>query len=92
MKPSKPTRPHRTTVDAGGRVVLPVEYRRAMGIRPGDEVVLVLKEGSVRVMTSAEALRQARALLAPYLEAGPDPVDELLASRKRESKRETRRS
>ena len=92
MKPSKPLRPHRTTVDSGGRIVLPVEYRRTLGIEPGDEVVLVLKEGAVRVMTSAEALRRARTLLAPYLDDGPDPVDELLESRKRESRRETRRS
>jgi AbrB family looped-hinge helix DNA binding protein len=92
MKPSRSTRPHRTTVDSGGRVVLPVEYRRAMGLKPGDEVVLVLKEGEVRVMTSAEALRRAQSLLAPHLESGPDLVDELLESRKREAKREKRRS
>jgi hypothetical protein len=54
--------------------------------------VLVLREGSIRIMTSAEALRQARALLAPYLESGPDPVEELLETRRREAKRETRRS
>lgn len=92
MKPKKSPRAHRTTVDSGGRVVLPVEYRRALGVEPGDEVVLVLKEGVVRVMTSAEALRRAQSLLAPHLASGPDLVDELLEARKRETKRETRRS
>lgn len=92
MKAKKSPRAHRTTVDSGGRVVLPVEYRRALGVEPGDEVVLVLKEGVVRVMTSAEAVRRAQALLAPHLASGPDLVDELLEARKRETKRETRRS
>lgn len=45
------------------------------------------KEGEVHVMTSEEALRHAQSLLAPYLGAGPDLVDELLESRKREAKR-----
>lgn len=85
MSEPKNPRPHKTTIDSGGRVVLPVEYRRALGVKPGDEVVLVLREGEVRVMTSAQALRNARALLAPYLERAPDPVVALLAERRRET-------
>jgi AbrB family looped-hinge helix DNA binding protein len=74
----------RTKVDSGGRVVLPVEYRRSLGIRPGDEVVMVLREGEIWLLTPDRALRKAQDLLAPYLAGGDDPVEELLEERRRE--------
>jgi AbrB family looped-hinge helix DNA binding protein len=77
--------PARTKVDAGGRIVLPVEYRRALGLEAGDEVVLVLREGEVRVLTPRQALANAREILDTYLE-GADPVADLLRERRRESR------
>jgi len=74
----------RTKVDSGGRIVLPLECCRALGIEPGDEVVLVLREGEVRVLTRDLALRKAQDLLSPYLIQGSDPVEELLQARRRE--------
>ncbi len=41
----------------GGRLVIPAEYRKALGVDVGDELVLVLEEGSVRVSTPQEAIR-----------------------------------
>lgn len=81
----KDSSPARTKVDSGGRIVLPVEYRRALGVKAGDEVVLVLREGEVRVLTPRQALANARGLLDAYLE-GADPVTDLLRERRRESR------
>ena len=37
----------RVRVDSKGRVVLPKEFRDALGIREGDELILVLKSGKI---------------------------------------------
>jgi AbrB family looped-hinge helix DNA binding protein len=74
----------RTKVDRGGRIVLPVEYRRSLGIETGDEVVLVLREGQVRVSTLEHAIKRAQEAVAPYLRNGPSLVDELIEERRRE--------
>ena len=36
-------------VGQGGRLVIPAEYRRALGIEVGDTVVLRLEDGELRV-------------------------------------------
>lgn len=46
----------RTKIGEGGRIVLPAEYRKALGLKPGDEVVLVLREGEVRLLTPKQAI------------------------------------
>ena len=38
----------RTKLGEGGRVVIPAEYRRTLGVGPGDEVILALEDGAVR--------------------------------------------
>lgn len=78
----------KTKVDAGGRVVLPSGYRKALGVEPGDEVVLVLEEGEVRVLTPAQAVARAQALVRRYVPAGSKLVDELIRERRAEAKRE----
>ena len=35
----------KTKLRDGGRVVIPAEYRKAIEIKVGDEVIMVLKEG-----------------------------------------------
>jgi AbrB family looped-hinge helix DNA binding protein len=35
----------KTTIREGGRLVIPAAYRKALGLKPGDEVLLVLEEG-----------------------------------------------
>lgn len=50
-------------VGRGGRVTLPAEHRRALGIAEGDEVVIGLSGGSIRIQTRRGALSRARAVL-----------------------------
>jgi len=71
----------------GGRLVIPAEYRKALGVSVGDELVLVLEEGSVRVSTPHEAIRRAQALVRSYVPEGRSLSDELIAERRKESRR-----
>lgn len=81
----------RTRVGAGGRVVIPAAYRKALGVRPGDHLLLVLEGGQVRLLTPAEAIRSAQALVRRHVRKGRRLSDELLAERRREAARESRR-
>lgn len=77
-----------TKVDRHGRVVIPVEYRRALGLREGDEVMLQLHDGALRILTRSEAIRRAQELVTGRTEGKRSLVEELAADRRAESARE----
>ena len=66
---------------------MPVEMRRALALQPGDDVVLVLEEGSLRMIPAREAVRHAQAEVAKYVGKGRSLSRELLAERRREIRR-----
>lgn len=72
-------------------MVIPSEFRKALGVGTGDEVVLVLEEGAVRMVTPKEAIRRAQALVRQYVPAGRRLSEELIAERRREARRESGR-
>jgi AbrB family looped-hinge helix DNA binding protein len=39
------------TIAEGGRIVIPAGYRRALGLKVGDEVILRMADGEVHVLT-----------------------------------------
>ena len=77
-----------TKVDRHGRIVIPAEYRRALGLREGDPVMVQLDDGELRVLTRAQAIRRAQAIVAKYVPPGRSLVDELIAERRAEAARE----
>ncbi len=74
-----------TKVTDGGRIIIPVEYRRALGLNVGDDVVLSLEAEEIRILSRKEALRRAKALVKRYVPEGIVLSDELLAERRREA-------
>jgi AbrB family looped-hinge helix DNA binding protein len=77
--------PIRTRLSKGGRIVIPAEMRRAMGIEVGQEVVLRLEDGELRVSTLAGAIRRAQDLVRRHVPPERSLVEELLAERRREA-------
>ena len=71
----------------GGRVVIPIEIRKALGIQEGDVVLWELAEGEARLSTRRERLRRAQALVRQYVPADVSLTDELIAERRVEAKR-----
>ena len=78
-----------TRLGAGGRLVLPLAYRQALGVSPGDDLILLMDDGEVRVLTPREATRRAQALVRRYVPAGRRLADELIAERRKEARRES---
>ena len=52
-------------LDEKGRLVLPAEYRRRLGLKPGDEVAITEEEGVLRVETRKAAARSLIGLAGP---------------------------
>lgn len=78
----------RTKVAEGGRIVIPAAYRKALGIKTGDEVLLKLDGDSLRIYSRAQAVRLAQKIVRKYVPEGVSLVDELLLERRQEAANE----
>jgi AbrB family looped-hinge helix DNA binding protein len=74
-------------IGQNGRLVIPARLRRALGIEPGDEVLLRLEEGSLRIVSRTEALRRAQRRVREIVGKGARLSDELIAMRRAERRR-----
>ncbi len=75
----------RTHLGSNGRVVIPASARRALGIEPGDELILVVEDGEIRLCTARQAARKAQELVRRYSRPGESLADSLVAERREEA-------
>lgn len=78
----------RLKVNENGRIVIPLEFRRALGIHPGDEVILSWKDDEIRITTMQRRIERAQRHVRQYVKPGVSLVDELIAERREAAKRE----
>jgi AbrB family looped-hinge helix DNA binding protein len=72
-----------------GRVVLPSDIRAALGLEPGDRMLLSTDpDGSLRLRPYRAVARQGLGLLADLAPGEESMVDELIAERRAEARRE----
>jgi AbrB family looped-hinge helix DNA binding protein len=69
-------------VSEKGRLVIPAQFREAMGIEPGDVVEMRLEENELRVATRAQRLREVRRRMKNILGPGRSLAEELIAERR----------
>ncbi len=73
----------------GGKLVIPAHMRRAMGIAPGDTVVVeLLPEGDLRVRPLAAVVKRAQAIVREQIPEGRSLAEELMRERKQDAARE----
>lgn len=74
---------------ANGRVVIPVEVRRELGLEPGAELTLRVEDGRIELESPENLLRRVQ---AEWQGAAQDRslVDELIAGRRRAFDQEER--
>ncbi len=77
-----------TKLGQGGRVVLPAQFRKALGVKTGDDLILSLRDGEVRIFTRQQAIRRAQGMLRRYIPEGRILSEELIAERRAEAARE----
>jgi AbrB family looped-hinge helix DNA binding protein len=90
MSESHPNVYGHVRVDAAGRVVVPIELRQKFHIEPGEELILSADEFGMHLQTFDQAVEAAQATMAPYRIPGRSIVDELIADREAEARREYR--
>lgn len=78
----------RVKVAEGGRIVIPAEYRKCLGVEIGDDVIVQLGDGELRLFTLDEAIKRAQEMVRRYVPEGVSLVDELIAERRAEAARE----
>ena len=78
----------RARINESGRVVIPASFRKALGIRAGDEVVLRMEDDELRITTLKRRIERAQRRIRTYVKPGISLVDELIAERREAAKRE----
>ena len=70
-----------------GRLVIPSEIRRQLGIAPGDVLIAIVEDERL-VLEKREAVIQRLRRRFAHIPAGVSLADELISERRSESKRE----
>jgi len=78
----------RLRINENGRVVIPASFRKALGINPGDEVILRFEDDELRITTMKRRIERAQRLVRKYVRPGVSLVDELIAERREAAKNE----
>lgn len=88
MNENGETQVYPARLDSSGRIVLPAELRSELGIRQGDELLIVRDKRGVHVETPEQASTAMRDYFKSLVPAGVSLADELIAERRRESERD----
>ena len=67
---------------------MPAGFRKALGIRNGQEVLMVLDDGFVRLQTVDAALERVRAVARRRRMGATSVVDDFIAERRAEAAKE----
>jgi AbrB family looped-hinge helix DNA binding protein len=78
----------RVTLNENGRIVIPAAMRKALKVKPGDELLLHLEDGDLYVTTHTQRIRKAQELVRRYVPENVSLADELIAERREAAKRE----
>lgn len=61
-------------ITSSGRIVLPAQFRKELGLEPGDEVVVRIVDGEMRIQPGREAIKEAQASAYRYNRFGAESV------------------
>jgi AbrB family looped-hinge helix DNA binding protein len=75
-------------LNANGRVVIPAAVRKALDLRPGDELIMRVENGELRLSTRRQALARARRMIRQYIPSEEDLTQSLIDDRRKEALRE----
>jgi AbrB family looped-hinge helix DNA binding protein len=78
----------RMRVNENGRVVIPASFRKRLGIRVGDEVVLQIQDDELRITTLKRHIERAQRLVRKHVKPGTSLVEELIAERREAARNE----
>ncbi len=78
----------KTHIGEGGRMVVPVGFRKALDLQVGDEVILQLENDQMRLIPLRHAITLAQRKVRQYVSEGTSLVDALIQNRRAEAESE----
>ncbi len=78
----------RGTLVSGGRLQVPADIRRELGLADGDQVVMQVVDGVLQVRPARDVLTRIQNMLRPYAPAEGLVSEELIADRRAEAMRD----
>jgi AbrB family looped-hinge helix DNA binding protein len=72
----------------GGRIVIPAEVRKRLGLEVGSEVVMSVEDDKATLMSVEAARRWATEMVCRHIPPDVSLSEELMAERKEEAERE----
>ena len=75
-------------IDAGGRLIIPAQARKALSLESGGPVVLTLVDGELRVRSVASAMAELQTQTSSFLSGDGASVGAFLMARRAEAARE----
>ena len=75
-------------IDAGGRLIIPAQARKALSLESGGPVVLTLVDGELRVRSVASAMAELQTQTSSFLSGEGASVSAFLMTRRAEAARE----
>jgi AbrB family looped-hinge helix DNA binding protein len=77
----------RLVVGRQGRLVIPAQIRRELSIGPGDELIALVDDGELLLLTPKQLVKRLQQLFS-HIPKGVSLADELIAERREEARRE----
>ena len=75
-------------IDAGGRLIIPAQARKALHLEYGGPVVLTLVDGELRVRSVASAMAELQTQASSFLSGDNASVNAFLTARRAEAARD----
>jgi AbrB family looped-hinge helix DNA binding protein len=75
---------YKTKIGDEGRILLPLNWRKAVHARPGDELVIQVRDDGLHISTVEQAIKRFQSLVAQHVPPDADLVEELLCERRAE--------
>ena len=75
----------RAIIDQGGRILIPAEFRRALGLAAGDSVELRMDAHGLRIRSLDGVVREAQERAVRWVSKGKSIVQDLIEERRREA-------
>ncbi len=73
---------YKSRIVSGGRLQIPADVRKALGLAVGDDVRLEVVDGELRVRSFKAALAHVRAMVREHVPDGVSLTEELMADRR----------
>jgi AbrB family looped-hinge helix DNA binding protein len=77
-----------TQMGKSGRVTIPAKMRMALGVQSGDEILIRLENGAIRMIPLRQAIHLVQQAVRRYVPEGTSLVEALIQARREEAVRE----